>query len=203
MAGENQRRDLARWNRGPRGFLPKANEVIDAVNELRSRPSPPSQVFTTFPRSGGSTSLILVRIDANATLYSKTIQWGNTGSAVSTAVAWTYGGVECRLDTSSPDGSVVAVSGGKTFSATGSVGSSTPPIFNPHEFSATTTIVGGIEVDSSNFPAGHRYRPLDAVGTSMSHAWTPVVWVTTMLNSDGNTIYVVVSPRNQFDGSCT
>lgn len=67
MPNEEQKRDLERYTQGPRGFLPKINCAIDALNEIKGRPGPPSQVFTTFPSGSGST-LTPVRISAfNAT----------------------------------------------------------------------------------------------------------------------------------------
>lgn len=174
------------------------------IADLRRRLGRMPTRWSTRAGGGGGPVFKLVKITGHSDLYSKTIQWGNTGSAVSTVVGWTYGGLECRPVTSGAGvGTVEAVVDGLEWDAAGALDSETPPIFNPHEFEATTAIVGGIEVDSSNFPAGNRWRPHGAAGASNAHVWSTPVWVTTSFNSAGVGIWVIVGPRNQFDGACT
>ena len=199
---EQQRRDLERWKKGPRGFLPKANRVIDALNELKGRPGPPRQVFTTRKVTGGWNNLVLVVLTEHAviTAANKSITV-NGGSAVTVETAWTYGGNEAALVVASMTHAVV--SGGRTFYATPN-GSGQQSIYNPAEANATTAIVGGITMNTSNYPLGHRPRPLDASGTSNTHSHNPLVWVTLRADSAGTLRWMIVgrvAPLH--DGSCT
>lgn len=172
----DQKELLKYWTKGPAGFLPKANQVIAAVNELRQRPAPPAQKFGTRPRGGGGGSQFFPAIITGSAAFGERRKYA-WSEAEATGDTWQV------------------KSGGRSGTT------STDYALNKLEAFHTSQYKYGVDKDGDAYPAGFDDRPVGGAGTTDTHKINVLVDMEEVTNIEGATRYWFSAPGSH-DGDC-